>query len=244
MRKTTARVTHGSPQCQCAKNYYLAAQAPHLALQAPHFCMVLLAPHFLPVHARHIMEQPPSAAVVTTAMASALERVKESGFIKMLLLTVRETVVDYLEAAQPLVAPYLDFIFLALASCALLAALFGAAALHLALQAPHLAMLVLEPHFAPAQPAAKALPERAAAETTAEAMVLAILDDRLFIKKSLDRLNGQQWKNYSEGQAERDFRRHSRVTFKNTYTGIQKRFKRAIANANSNASMRNFPGCV
>jgi hypothetical protein len=229
MRKTTTRVTHGSPQHQRAKNDYLAAQAPHLALQAPHFCIVLLAPHLLPVQARHIMEQPPSAAVVTTAMASALERVKESEFIKVLLLTVGEMIVDYLAAAQPLVAPllalqapHLDFIFLALALCALLAAHFGMAAPHLALQAPPLAMLVLVPHLVPAQAAAKAPPERAAAVTTAEAMVLAILDERLFIKNSLDGLNGQQWGNYSEGQAKRDFRGHSRLTLKITYTGIQK----------------------
>jgi len=57
-----------------ATDDYLAAQAPHLALHAPHFCMVLLAPHLLPLQARHIMEQPPSAALVTTATARAFAR--------------------------------------------------------------------------------------------------------------------------------------------------------------------------
>ena len=84
-------------------------------------------------------------------------------------------------AAQPpllaphlaLQAPHLAFIFLAL---------WGLLAPHLALQAPHLAMLDLGPHLVPAQPAAKAPPERAAAVTTAEARVLAILEERGFMK--------------------------------------------------------------
>lgn len=92
---------------------------------------------------------------------------------------------NYDLAAQ---APHLAFIFLALAfaACALLAAHWGWAAPHLALQAPHLAMLVLGPHFAPAQPAAMTLPDSAAAVTTAEAIVLAIVEERWFIKKSLE----------------------------------------------------------
>lgn len=71
-----------SPGRRCFQHDYLAAQAPHLALHAPHFCMVLLAPHLLPEQARHIMEQPPSAAVETTAMASAFVRVDDSEFIQ------------------------------------------------------------------------------------------------------------------------------------------------------------------
>jgi hypothetical protein len=78
-------VTWRSPGANLAGHDHLAAQAPHLALQAPHFCMVLLAPHLLPEQARHIMEQPPSAAVVTTAMASALVRVEDSEFMVRLL---------------------------------------------------------------------------------------------------------------------------------------------------------------
>jgi len=67
------------------ENYCLAAQAPHLALHAPHFCIELLAPHLLPLQARHIMEQPPKAAVVTTAIARALARVEDIEFMVMLL---------------------------------------------------------------------------------------------------------------------------------------------------------------
>jgi hypothetical protein len=101
-----------------------------------------------------------------------------------------------LTAAQPpllaphlaLQAPHLAFIFLAL--WALLAAHCGMAAPHLAMQAPHLAMLDLGPHLVPAQPAAKAPPERAAAVTTAEARVFAILEESWFMKKSLESETG------------------------------------------------------
>jgi hypothetical protein len=42
----------------------------------------------------------------------------------------------------------------------------------------------------PAQPAAKAPPERAAAVTTAEARVFAILEESWFMKKSLESETG------------------------------------------------------
>jgi hypothetical protein len=73
-----------------ATTYYLAAQAPHLALQAPHLAMLLLAPHLLPVQARQAMAQPPRAAAVTTAEATALERVIENEFMKILLRVERK----------------------------------------------------------------------------------------------------------------------------------------------------------
>ncbi|MDP2679667.1 MAG: hypothetical protein Q8O85_13225 [Rhodoferax sp.] len=79
-------------------------------------------------------------------------------------------------------APHLVLVFLAFVACALLAAHWGLHAPHLALHAPHLDMLCFGPHFALAQPAAMTLPDSAAAVTTAEAMVLAILEERLFIK--------------------------------------------------------------
>ncbi|OHC75762.1 MAG: hypothetical protein A3H24_06385 [Rhodoferax sp. RIFCSPLOWO2_12_FULL_60_11] len=189
MLKKAAPVMNQSPGSVSEENYDLAAQAPHLALQAPHFCRLLLAPHLLPVQARHIMEQPLSAAVVTTAMARAFVRVDDSEFILMLLRVMGKRAAYCLTPAQPpLLAPHLAFIFLALAfaACALLAAHWGWAAPHLALQAPHLAMLVLGPHFAPAQPAAMTLPDSAAAVTTAEAIVLAMVEERWFIKKSLE----------------------------------------------------------
>ncbi|MBE0473657.1 hypothetical protein [Rhodoferax sp.] len=69
----------------------MAAQAPHLALQAPHFCMLLPAPHLLPLQALHIMAQPPRAAVVTTAMAKAFARVEDIEFM-VTLLKVEEKV--------------------------------------------------------------------------------------------------------------------------------------------------------
>lgn len=67
---------------------------------------------------------------------------------------------------------------------------FEAQAPHLALQAPHLAMLDLEPHLVLEQPAAKAPPERAAAVTTAEARVFAILEESWFMEKSLESETG------------------------------------------------------
>lgn len=183
-------VTNLSPGSKSEENNHLAAQAPHLALQAPHFCMVLLAPHLLPVQARQAMAHPPSAAVVTTAMARVFVKVDDSEFMLMLLKMMRNGIAYCLTAAQPplfaphlaLQAPHLDFCFFALAACALLAA-------HLGLQAPRLAILCLGPHFEPAQPAAITLPDSAAAVTTAEAIVFAILDERLVIKESLDGLN-------------------------------------------------------
>jgi hypothetical protein len=78
-------VTKQSPRIKSDADYCFAAQAPHLALQAPHFCMELLAPHLLPPQARHIMEQPPIAAVVTTAIARALARVEDIEYMVMLL---------------------------------------------------------------------------------------------------------------------------------------------------------------
>lgn len=92
-----------------------------------------------------------------------------------------------LTAAQPpllaphlaLQAPHLAFIFLALQAPHLVMLDLGP---HLA---AHLAMLDLGPHLLPAQPAAKAPPERAAAVTTAEARVLAILEESWFMGKSL-----------------------------------------------------------
>lgn len=116
-------VTHQSPRIKSDENYCLAAQAPHLALHAPHFCMVLLAPHLLPVQARHIMEQPPSAAVVTTAIARALTSVDDIEFMVLLLKVMRLGITYCLTAAQPpllaphlaLQAPHLAFTFLALA---------------------------------------------------------------------------------------------------------------------------------
>ena len=51
--------------------------------------MVLLAPHLLPVQARHIMEQPPRAAVVTTAIARALARVDDIEFMVFILKNMR-----------------------------------------------------------------------------------------------------------------------------------------------------------
>jgi hypothetical protein len=113
-------VTKQSPRIKSDESYYLAAQAPHLALHAPHFCMVLLAPHLLPPQARHIMEQPPRAAVVTTAIARALARVDDMEFMVMLLKVMKLRTAYCLTAAQPpLLAP------------------------HLALQAPHLAFIFL-----------------------------------------------------------------------------------------------------
>jgi len=73
-----------------ATDDYLAAQAPHLALQAPHLAMLLLAPHLVPVQARQAMAQPPRAAAVTTAEATALERVIENEFMKILLRVERK----------------------------------------------------------------------------------------------------------------------------------------------------------
>ncbi|MDE2427479.1 MAG: hypothetical protein KGM99_02055 [Burkholderiales bacterium] len=57
---------------QTVAGYFLPPHAPHLALQAPHFCIELCALHLRPVQARHIMEHPLSAAVVTTADAMDL----------------------------------------------------------------------------------------------------------------------------------------------------------------------------
>jgi hypothetical protein len=82
-------VTNQSPRIKGDEDYFLPAQAPHLALQAPHFCMELLAPHLLPPQARHIMEQPPRAAVVTTAIARVLARVDDIEFIVMLLKVMK-----------------------------------------------------------------------------------------------------------------------------------------------------------
>ncbi|MDD2920434.1 hypothetical protein [Rhodoferax sp.] len=78
-------MTKQSPRIKSDEDYCFAAQAPHLALHAPHFCMELLAPHLLPPQALHIMEQPPRAAVVTTAIARALARVEDIEFMVMLL---------------------------------------------------------------------------------------------------------------------------------------------------------------
>lgn len=158
--------------------------------------MELVAPHLLPPQARHIMEQPPRAAVVTTAIARALARVEDMEFMVMLLNVTKLRMAYCFTAAQPpllaphlaLQAPHLAFIFLAL--WGLLAAHCGMAAPHLALQAPHLAMLDLGPHLVPAQPAAKAPPERAAAVTTAEARVFAILEESWFMEKSLESETG------------------------------------------------------
>ena len=103
------------------------------------------------------MAQPPKAAAVTTAEARAFERVKDSDLMGILLKVAKKKGANYLAAAQPVAAPHLTLL-----------------APHLALQAPHLVMLVFGPHFAAVQPAANAPPERAAAVTTAEPMVLAI----------------------------------------------------------------------
>ena len=96
---------------QMCENYCLAAHAPHLALHAPHFCIELFVPHLLPLQARHIMEQPPRAAVVTTAIASAFARVEDIEFMVMLLKVLYRRMAYCLTAAH---APHLAFIFLAL----------------------------------------------------------------------------------------------------------------------------------
>lgn len=91
-----------------------------------------------------------------------------------------------LHAPQPaLHAPHLAF-----AACRLLAVHLDLAlqiAAHAALQAPHLLILCLGPHWTAEQPAAMALPVRAVAVTTAEASILVICAER-FIIKSLDGL--------------------------------------------------------
>ena len=182
MRKNAVPVTKQPPGNKREEAYCLAAQAPHLALHAPHFCIVLFAPHLLPVQARQAMAQPPSAAVVTTAMARVFVRVDDSEFMLMLLKVMGKGMAYCLTAAQApvlaphlaLQAPHLDLCFFAFTACALLEAHLGLQAPHLALQAPHLAMLCLGPHLAPAHPAAMTLPDSAAAVTTAEASVWAI----------------------------------------------------------------------
>jgi len=96
MRNKLNPVTPQSPDQTVPVNDHLAAQAPHLALQAPHFGMLLEAPHLLLLQAPHIMAQPPSAAVVTTAMARALVRVDDSEFM-VRLLKVKEKVTCKIE---------------------------------------------------------------------------------------------------------------------------------------------------
>ncbi|MBI5718792.1 MAG: hypothetical protein HZC37_14010 [Burkholderiales bacterium] len=59
----------------------LAAQAAGLALHAPHFAAVCLGPHLLGAQAA--MTLPLNAAALTTAEASALDRVEESWFMKI-----------------------------------------------------------------------------------------------------------------------------------------------------------------
>jgi len=140
--------------------------------------MLLFAPHLLPVHARQAMAQPPKAAAVTTAEARAFERVKDSDLMGILLKVAKKKGANYLAAAQPVAAPHLTLLAPHLAlhapHLAFLAPHLALHAPHLALLAPHLVMLVFGPHFAAVQPAANAPPERAAAVTTAEPMVLAI----------------------------------------------------------------------
>jgi len=131
------------------------------------------------------MAQPPKAAAVTTAEARAFERVKDSDLMGILLKVAKKKGANYLAAAQPVAAPHLTLLAPHLAlhaphlaflapHLALHAPHLALLAPHLALQAPHLVMLVFGPHFAAVQPAANAPPERAAAVTTAEPMVLAI----------------------------------------------------------------------
>ncbi|OIP19192.1 MAG: hypothetical protein AUK51_02405 [Comamonadaceae bacterium CG2_30_59_20] len=72
----------------------------------------------------------------------------------------------------------------------------------------------------PAQPAANAPPERAAAVTTADARVLAILDERWFMGKSLERAKGNMDEKTLKVKLKQDFHGHSRWTHINAYTVI------------------------
>lgn len=126
------------------------------------------------------MLQPLSAAAVTTAEARVLDRVAER--LDMVMLLESGSTSYFLPAQAPHLAPHLAPPF--------------------ALQAPHLALAVLAPHFlalhtpeaavadflgphlAPAHVAAKAGLDSAAAVTTAEARALERWLERLFMDLS------------------------------------------------------------
>ena len=163
--------------------------APHLAPQAPHLAAVACAPHLRLLHARHIMPHPLSAAAVTTAEARVLDRVAERLTLVMLLEGGSTSYflpaqAPHLALAAPHLAPHLAPHFalqaphLAVASCFL-------APHFLALHAPEAAVAAfLGPHLAPAQVAAKAGLDSAAAVTTAEARALERWLERLFMDVS------------------------------------------------------------
>ena len=97
----------------------------------------------------------------------------------MVSLTIDQLLFGVAAPHLALQAPHLVFAF------ALVLALltFALQAPHFALQAPHLAAAAVcfGPHLAAVQPAANALPLRAAAVSTADASVLERLDESLFI---------------------------------------------------------------
>jgi hypothetical protein len=130
------------------------------------------------------MPQPLSAAAVTTAEARVFDRVAER--LDMVMLLGRGSTSYFLPAQAPHLAPHLAPHFALQAPH--LALVFCFSTPHfLALQAPEAAVATfLDPHLAPAQVAAKAGLDSAAAVTTAEARALERWLERLFIKVSWD----------------------------------------------------------
>lgn len=151
--------------------------APAWHLAPAHFGAALWAPHLRLPHPRQVVAQPPSAAAVTTAAASALAMVKECDVIASLLVGCQETGTCFFAAVH---APHLA---LQAPHLVLALALTLALAPHFALQALQPATLVVcfGPHLAGPQPAAKALPLSAAPVNTAEVNVRLRMEESLYM---------------------------------------------------------------
>jgi hypothetical protein len=97
---------------------------------------------------------------------------------------------------------------------------FTLLAAHFDLYAPHLALdevACLSQHLAPAQLAAITFPESAAAVTTADAMVLAILDDRLLMGCPCLVESVVTVEKHGKSRTKRSFRGYSRTTAPDRY---------------------------